>query len=1260
MKKEFGRDFSRLVLSIGNRGGESVNEFAARAVTVIARGMECAGVTLVVTGARGGAKGDMWMVRSEGCEETGEVVEVREWLAGDREMRMRLYGSDGKKETVEYARMVLNIVAGEVSRMEQKMLMVDYGERTKELWGINTTSEIIDREAGVKETLQQIAEALPEALQEPEVACAKIVYEGVAYRSRAFKDTEWRVREPFMTIDNRKGYVQLNYKKAMAERYEGPFLKEEVRMLRNVARLVCGYLNQWKGREALDNGHETVKKKEEVYRSPFSKDVQPLQEFFNKQLSAKYIYLDMMKHKVKNILFVSTLYDSFILESEDRFFEQFMGGEIYQFSLFSMPRTTAVTNEAQAMEMLRKQKFDLVILMVGIDKKQPWELSQAIKRRYKKLPIYLLANRKDDIEPLMKAVPESGTIDKAWVWNGESKILFSIVKSIEDRANAENDTAVGLVRVILLVEDNPVYYSLFMQQLHSVVFGQIDHTLKEMTDRDNEIERVSRMRSRPKILHAQNYEEAEYLLTKYKDFLLCVITDLEFERNGVSDRMAGARFIEEVRRQIVGVPMLLESSDDRAKEVAEQLGVGFLSKNSETLEADLRAFVSEQLGFGNFVFRDPKTGKEIAEAKSLKDFENIIKYMPAKTIKMHSDENQFSLWLMSRGEIELAKRVNPLRYSDYADANDYKQNLLKLFDAYNEERTRGKILDFDQVNELTERNIVSMSTGSFGGKGRGLAFINLLIYNTDFGDLAKDIHIRMPRTAIIGTDEYDLFMKEIGDRERLQKMTYEELRKLYVETKLSERLRQKLTRFLGMCTGPLSVRSSSLSEDSLSQPFAGVFDTYVVPNNGDLKERLQTLVTAIKLVYASIYSPESRNYFEAIERGVEQEKMGIVLQELVGSEHEGYFYPHFCGTSQSYNYYPVAHQKPEEGFANMAVGLGYYVVGGQKSFRFSPKYPNIDIFATKDMLKSTQTDFLALDLKKEGADYLKDGEQACVARLPISVAEKHGTLKHCASVYNPQNDTITPGLDEYGPRVVDFADILKYGYMPLAELLERLLSEGQEAMGCPVEIEWAVNLDKDEQGRPSFYLVQIKPMAGGKALEEVELSKVSRSRMVLQTTNSLGNGVIEDIEDIVYVKAEKFDRLKTLQMVKEVDYLNDELSAAKRPYILIGPGRWGTRDQFLGIPVTWPQISGAKVIVEMSLPGFPLDSSLGSHFFHNVTSMGIGYFAVQSENNEDYINWQWIEKQKAEHETEFFRHVRLQRPLRVRMNGRLRKAQVLI
>lgn len=1152
-----------------------------------------------------------------------------------------------------------SLIAGSASRDVLNNLLFENRERLKELHVINHTSYIISQNKPVDETLQKICYIMPRSWQYSRYTAVRITYDGITYTSREFKDTPWCMQEKFVTFDNNQGLIEVFYLKEFPASFEGPFLKEERQLIINLGKLISGYLDNYKGKEIYQKTNPSVAQSTASdYRQSLVKTKRPLQLFFNQQALDKYIYLDMMKYKVKEILFVATLYDAFILENEDSFFEQFMG-IIYQYSLFSLPRITGVSTAEEALELIDTAHFDIAILMVGIDKETPLVLSEKIRHKKPSLPVYLLLNQKSNIKYFEDIVPGMISIKKLFVWSGNSQIFFAIVKSIEDEANVENDTRIGLVRIILLVEDSAQYYSRYLQMLYSIVFGQVQQVLPEVEK--NELDKISKMRSRPKILHARTYEDAMLIFNKYKDNMLCVISDVEFESEGKLDKTAGIRFIKHIKSHLLNLPILLQSSEPSNEHLARSLNVGFLNKNSDTLMGDLKNFLTYYLGFGDFVFRN-RQGKPIAIAKSLREFESLLSVVPDETFYLHAKENQFSLWLMARGEIELAHILNPMRIGDFKDIKESRRLFLETFRNYIREKKKGKVLTFDETAIMSEQNIVAFAGGSFGGKGRGLAFINALVYNIDFGSISKKINIRTPITAIIGTEEFEYFIEINSLHELLIKpgIDYSEIRHAFVKSKLSQALVKKLEFFIDQIERPIAVRSSSLSEDSLTQPFAGVFDTYIIPNNRQDKQGvLSNLILAIKLVFASVYSDNSKTYFKAINHKMEEERMAVVLQELVGNAYGKYYYPHISGTAQSYNYYPVAHMKPEEGFAVAAIGLGSYVVEGWRSYRFSPRYPKIEMYTTKDLLSSTQVKFFALNMEKKEVDYVADGELASLELLDISVAESHGSLKHCASVYLADNDRIEPGLFAPGPRIIDFADILKYDYIPLAETIDTMLTTIEDALGSPVEIEYAVDLNKADNGLPSFYLLQIKPLVGNQLAYNIDLSKIDKEKILLYTKSSLGNGEIKHIRDIVFVDTESFNKLKTYDIALEVEQINKQMIRNNCEYILIGPGRWGTRDPFLGIPVAWSQISNARVIVEVSLANFPLDSSLGSHFFHNVTSMNIGYFSVLDTSSADYIRWDLLGKYEKVDETKYLKHIRFDEPVQVLMNGRQRTAVIL-
>ena len=1125
-------------------------------------------------------------------------------------------------------------------------------ERLKELSAINQTTNILRAGKPVEEALHQICMILPTAWQFPEYAACRIKYGKIEITTQNFNETRWCQRQLFETIDNQVGSIEIYYLKAFPLAFEGPFLEEERYLIINLANLITGYLNSVKGKAILrKSGYADEKGRKPGSEQETRASRKLLQTFLNRMNYNRDLYHDLMPFKVREILLVANLYDAYSIEKEGRFSEHVLG-EFYQLSLSTMPRITGVSSTEEVMEQLGSKHYDLVIIMMGVDKQFPVELSKKIKDLYQYIPVFLLLNSNTDTA-LFDDSPERLTwIDRVFVWNGDSKIFFAMINYLEDKVNVENDTNIGMVRVILLVEDAPTYYSLYLPMLYNIVLEQTKTIIEDVTT--DELYRILRLKARPKILLASTYEEALYIFNKYKEFILCLISDIRFKKDGSMNETAGFSLVKQTRKELRELPIILQSSDNMNSQQAYELKTSFINKNSETLLTDFRSFITHYLGFGSFIYRDTG-GSQIAVAKSLKEFEDLLKTIPEESLLYHARKDHFSLWLMARGEIQAAKIINPAKVTDFKKPEDLREYLITMIQHFRNEQNVGKVIPFEEAAITDERNIVALTEGALGGKGRGLAFLNTLIYNYDFSQIIPNINIRTPKTSIIGTEEFEYFLDRNKLREQaLLESDYNLLRHRFISGKLTETLIRKLKSVIKSISNPLAIRSSGLFEDSLNQPFAGIFETYLIPNNHpDPNVRLDQLMDAIKLVYASVYSPVAKGYIEAVNYRIESEKMAVVVQEVVGHRYGDVFYPHISGVAHSYNYYPFAHMKPEEGFAVIALGLGRYVVEGEKAFRFSPKYPTLEINTPKDQYKGSQLHFYAVDLKKENMNLL-EGEDAGLRMMEIEEAEAHGTLKHLASVYSLENNRITPGLNQPGPRVINFADILKYNYAPLAKTVEVVLDIVKEALGTPVEVEFAVDLNKDEENRASFYLLQIKPLIGNVTDYHVDMNKINPAEILLYAEKEMGNGIIEDIHDVVFVDPETFDKARTMEMADEINHINHEFFKEGKKYVLIGPGRWGTRDRWIGIPVAWPHISSAKIIVETSLEGFPLDASSGSHFFHNVTSMNVGYFCVQPEMSESFIRFEVLKHQKNLRKTEYFSIAHFEQPLTIRMDGKQR------
>jgi hypothetical protein len=1135
---------------------------------------------------------------------------------------------------------------------EFKQLLHDQQERLKELACINKTTYILKEGKPLEETLQQIVLILPAAWQYPEFTEARIRFKDKSFETPGFQETSWKMSQEFSTIDDENGIIEIFYTREFHIENEGPFLKEERDLIVNISGLITGYINSRKASDIMRMAQIPRENEEDFMKLPSRK---LLQRFLERHNAERDVFHDLQPFVVKEILLIANLYDAYSIEGEGRFAD-YMLGEYNQFSITSLPRVSGVSSDEEAFNKLKARHFDMVIIMVGAHKESSLTLCKKIKDKYPYLPTFLLLNNPHDIEYVKKHKKSEILFDNYFVWTGESKIFFAMVKLLEDKVNVENDTKKGLTRVILIVEDSAQDYSHFLPMLYTLVMEKTKNLIDDIST--DELYKILKLRARPKILLATNWEDSVSIYNKYKESLLCVICDMRFPQNGVLNDMAGFDLIQHMRIDLPNLPAVLQSSDPENAKYAFTLKSNFINKNSESLLQDLKSFINYYLGFGYFIHTDDK-GRQIAVAMSMKEFESYLENIPEDALEYHALKNHFSLWLMAKGEVTIAKLINPVKVSDFNSLKEMREFLVDTIRKRRRERNKGRVINFEETTVIDETNVVSLTGGSLGGKGRGLAFINTLIYGFELGRLLPGIKIKAPITAIVGTDEFDMFMERnhLWDKVK-EEQDYVVLQKHFIEGSLSYTLEKKLRTLLRQMEKPLAVRSSSLFEDSMDQPFSGIFRTYLLPNNHpDFDTRLRQLSEAIKLVFASIYSRSSRTYFGAINYKLEHEKMAVVIQVAVGNRFDDAFYPHVSGTAQSFNFYPVAHMTPEDGFSVIAVGLGHYVVEGERAFRFSPAYPETDIISQNDMYKNSQVHFYAVDMNKQEVNLL-EGENAGLVSLDIRRAEEHGTLAHTASVLNTDNDTITPGLAALGPRVINFADILKYNYIPLASTIRTILDVVAEAIGNPAEIEFAVDLNKDQEGNASFYLLQLKPLLGSGAGYTFENESINDDNLILRSEKSMGNGVIDNVTDVIYIEPDKFDNLQTVKMVEEIDIINEKMLKENRRYILIGPGRWGSRDKFLGIPVAWPQISFAKVIVEIDLPDFHLDASLGSHFFHNVTSMNVGYFSISEENNNGRIDWQKLNRQNVIEQGKYFRHVRFEEPLLVRMDGRKGKSVI--
>ena len=965
---------------------------------------------------------------------------------------------------------------------------------------------------------------------------------------------------------------------------------------------------------------------------------------------------NLMRYRIRNILLVSSLYDLYMFEEDGRLYEM-VRKEYQGLNLSQTPEIIRISSGKEALKILKKESFDLVLTTLHIEDIPAIRMTKRIKENFN-IPVVLLAYDNRELIDMMSG-KESSIFDQVFMWTGDFRIIVTIIKYLEDRVNVKPDTKLVGVQTIILIEDNIRFYSSYLPLLYGEILAQTQNLINEGI---NLRDKFLRMRARPKILFCTNYEEAWNYFEKYEEHILGVISDINFNKNGKKDPKAGFKFAKNVKKRHSDISVLLQSTDPKNKGKAEELGASFLLKGSPTLLNDLKKFIRRNFGFGDFVFRDAQ-GNEVARAKDLNALENLLKTVPAEIVKYHSLHNHFSIWLKARTEFWLAEKLRPQKWSDFKTLEDLRRNLVESLETYRKSRQKGVILDFKKDSFDPDIDFSRVGGGSLGGKARGLNFLNMLIANHQMQSSFKDIIIDVPPGIVLGTDAFDTFMNEndLWDFALNCEDNYAILKRFIEADKFPQDIMEDLMAFIDLVKSPLAIRSSSLLEDSQYHPFAGVYDTYMIPNNNpDAAERLNELIITIKKVFASTYYKHAKDYIEATSFRHEEEKMAVIVQKMIGTRYAQRFYPTFSGVAKSYNFYPIPPQTADEGIVSVALGLGRTIVEGGNCLKFSPGHPNHlqNIAGMKEILNNNQQKFYALDMTSNLSTIINQ-EDLTLRQYNLRDAEKDGVLYYIASTYSHENNTIYEGISRQGARVINFAPILKHKVFPLADILTQLLDIGSRGMGSPIEIEFAVNIS-NERGKPSeFSVLQMRPLALKHSLEVMDLTVKNEESLLCHSPKVLGHGTIDDIYDIIFVDYHLYDRAKSKEVAQEIADFNVKLRAQKRPYLLIGVGRWGSADHWLGIPVTWDQISGAKTIIESSFKDFMVEPSQGSHFFHNITSFMVGYFTVNAFKKEGFVDWDWLLQQPAVETKAYSKHLRFEEPVIVKMNGKENKGIIV-
>ncbi len=969
-------------------------------------------------------------------------------------------------------------------------------------------------------------------------------------------------------------------------------------------------------------------------------------------------FQNLMRLRIRDILLVSSLYDLYLFEEDGRLYE-LIRNEYQGLNLSHSPELTRVSSGHEAIKLAKEEnRFDLIITTLHIEDMHAINFARLAKDSGLKIPIILLAHDNLELNTLILN-EDTSVFDKIFVWQGDFRIIIAIIKYLEDRMNIEHDTKMVGVQVVIAIEDNLRYYSSFLPLIYTEMLKQSQRLISEGINLSH---KFLRMRARPKILLCSTYEEAWEYYEKYKEFILGIISDIDFPHKGQNDPHAGIEFALNVKKEHTDIPILLLSNNPQNSNNAKETGATFVMKDSPVLFNEVRTFLNHYFSFGDFVFRTPD-GLEVGRANDLRSLEEQLKIIPEESIKYHAERNHFSNWLKARTEFWLAHKLRPRKVSDYPSIDSLREYLINTLRNYRHNRQRGIITDFHKEIFDPNSTFARIGGGSLGGKARGLGFVNTLINNYNVRNQFQDIKIFVPAGVVLGTEVFDEFLDENDLRTFALNCTDDdEITRRFVEAEsFPEDVLGELAAFLDLMHTPLAVRSSSLLEDSQYHPFAGVYRTFMLPNNQhNSLARLNDLLNTIKKVYASTFYQSAKNYIRFTSYRLEEEKMAVIIQKMVGEAYSDRFYPDFSGVAKSYNFYPLPPQNPQDGIVSVALGLGKTVVDGGNTVRFCPKYPTdlIQFYSVEESLNTSQRDFFALEMNGSHA-FEFSTQDTLLKQHPIESAESDGTLGYVGSTYSSDNNSISDGISRPGVRVITFAPLLKYKLFPLPEILELLLDMGTWGMGTPIEIEFAVNMAAGKGKPKEFGLLQMRPLVINRESDNFKIEDLDKDSLICSSIQVLGNGIINDIYDIVLVDPNTFDRAKSREVAREVSLFNATLMEAGRPYVLIGMGRWGTLDPWLGIPVKWEQIAGAKTIVESGFKEFSVAPSQGSHFFQNITSFMIGYFTVDSHKHEGFINWDWLLEQDPAEKKQFTRLLRFEKPLTVKMNRHKNKGIIL-